>query len=138
MVSAALACLALAGCEPDEGIVRVPVSGAVTLDGRPVEQGVITFMPQGGENVASADIVDGRYDLRRPEGPSPGPHQVAIWSRVPTGRKVVGDPLMPGELVDEYAESIPDRYNAKTELSADVQEDGDNHFDFVLVGGKAT
>src|SRR5690349_9659737 len=121
--------LAVAGCGGD-GIPRLPISGTVSLDGTPVDHGQINFMPQEGDNVVSATIEDGRFDLPRPEGPSPGPHSVAIWSQQPTGKQVVADELNPEEgMIPEMAEAIPGRYNAQTELTADVS-DRNHTFDF--------
>lgn len=40
------------------------ISGQVTLDGKPVESGCVVFSPvDGSDFVASADIVDGSYQL---------------------------------------------------------------------------
>jgi hypothetical protein len=47
------------------------ISGAVTLDGKPLEQGTITFHPADGKGTASStEIADGRYSLDNvPAGP---------------------------------------------------------------------
>ena len=59
--------LAVAGCG-DSGpeYPHAKLSGAVSLDGAPVETGRVTFMPTGGAagQPVSADIAAGRYDAR--------------------------------------------------------------------------
>ena len=56
----------LAGC--DSGLRRVPVSGAVTLDGQPLDRGVLLFHPDASRgNTARASctgpVSNGRYKL---------------------------------------------------------------------------
>src|SRR5690606_16668442 len=94
ILAATAAALAVAGCGGD-GIPRVPVAGRVTLDGQPLQQGQITFMPDEGENVAAGAVTSGSFKIPRSEGPSPGPHRVMIWSKVPTGNQIVADPMNP-------------------------------------------
>jgi hypothetical protein len=66
-------CLALGGgC----GGSSVRVSGQVTYDGRPVEKGIITFLPADGKgSPVAGPIVGGRYQI---EGLSPGPKLIHI------------------------------------------------------------
>jgi hypothetical protein len=127
------AALTLVGCDgARDGIPREPISGKVTLDGASLEDGQITFTPAaGGEPIAAAAIKEGRYTLRRADGPSPGPHRVNIWSRKPTGKRLPSD-VEPGTFIEETGEIIPARYNLKSELKADVEKGGDNRFDFDL------
>ncbi|WP_406697634.1 hypothetical protein V5E97_02100 [Singulisphaera sp. Ch08] len=129
---------AMAGCGgASDGINREPVSGEVTLDGQPISQGEITFVPAGGgEPVAAAIIENGRYTVERANGPSPGPQRINVWSKKPTGKKFPSD-VEPGTFIEETRESIPDRYNLKSELKAEVKEGGDNRFDFTLQSEKS-
>jgi hypothetical protein len=124
----------VAGCGSGDPTPREPVSGRVTLNGQPIAEGQISFLPEDGDNVVAAPIENGSYRIRRAEGPSPGPHRVSIWSRVPSGRQIEADPLNPGELVDEYVETVPERYNVKSELTVTVEQGGSNTFDFDLTG----
>ncbi|MBX6316313.1 MAG: hypothetical protein IRY99_25890, partial [Isosphaeraceae bacterium] len=68
--------LASAGCSSQtDDLPREPVSGKVTLDGKPLATGMITFTPTGGtepsrpETVVTALIQDGAYSLPRAQGP---------------------------------------------------------------------
>jgi hypothetical protein len=122
----------LAGCGQEDPLQRVAVSGMVTLDGQPVKQGMIQFQPEGpGVSTAgAAGITDGSYSLAKSEGLEPGKYTVMITSTPPPSAPPPGG--MPGDPVAPPKETIPARYNAKTELSADVTKEGPNTFDFPL------
>ncbi len=130
-----MACLAVAvvGCG-DRGPTRVAVTGSVKLDGKPVEQGSISFVPPEGSDIpaASAEIKAGEYSLPVTSGPAVGQYRIEIrWSR-PTGKKVkMGSPAPPGTMVDEVREAVPAKYNTKSTLEREVSE-GDNTLDFDL------
>lgn len=118
----------VAGCGTSH---RGAISGAVTLDNQPVDGGMISFFPNGRDAGPSACtmIQAGRYTIPASSGPAIGANRVEIhWYRK-TGKKVPG--LVPGRENDVLAEAIPDRYHAKSELTADVKP-GNNEFDFSL------
>ena len=92
----------LVGC----GGKPASVSGVVTVDGKPLETGMVTFAPSGGGMRASGIIQsDGSYQVKtnRDAGLDIGEYDVAVVSRevVDTGP---GSPPMPGKY---YA---PNRY----------------------------
>ena len=76
------------------------VSGRVTVDGRPVEQGRITFLPVDGRRPATAPLgSDGRYALgtfNARDGAAVGDHAVVIDARAADGPR-------PTSLADELA-----------------------------------
>ena len=93
-------------------------------------------MPTGGEGpAAGGKILNGSYAIARADGPVPGPHRVSIYSAKPTGKKIK-DEADPKILYDERVETIPDRYNALSQLTAEVKSGGVNTFDFELAGQK--
>jgi hypothetical protein len=114
---------------------REPVSGKVTLDGQPLDSGEIAFVPSGDGPAAGGLIHKGKYAIGRSDGPVPGPHRVVITSAKPTGKKIK-DEADPKVLYDERAETLPARYNAQSELTAEVKPGGGNTFDFELTTGK--
>ncbi|WP_240911481.1 hypothetical protein [Paludisphaera soli] len=135
--STVLLALVAAGCGAQEGPPREPVAGVVTLDGQPLEKGLITFTPEaGGELVVSGLIVDGAFNLPRDEGPGLGPHRVDVWSKKATG-KAVKNPDDPENPNEERVEIVPPRYNLRSELKADVVQGGENRFTYELTGSKA-
>jgi len=80
-----LAGLFAAGCGKPEPPPRVPVSGLVTIDGKPVPSALVTFYPLfegfGGEVIAEAiSDASGRYTLACPlgDGCCVGRHKVTV------------------------------------------------------------
>jgi hypothetical protein len=78
---------AIVGCG-DGRPTRVPVSGQVLIDGKPLTYGTIQFMPVGSR--ASQGVVDnnGRFTLTcfgGEDGAVPGQHAVAIRAGEPIG-----------------------------------------------------
>jgi hypothetical protein len=62
-----------AGCSPTDPFNRQPVSGTVSLKGKPVKTGQIFFEPAAGQQLASnATITDGAFTMTREQGLSPG------------------------------------------------------------------
>jgi hypothetical protein len=120
-----VACLLLAlGCaDPNVGTV----SGTVTVDGAAPKEGWIGFFPTDGKSTpAGAEILDGRYTVDAPIGPS------KVEIRVPkiTGHKKLYDtPDSPMKPI--MTELLPAKYNDATELTFDVQP-GENPKDFAL------
>lgn len=132
---AAVAALFASGCG-DEGYDLAPVSGVVTLDGKPLAGGVIQYQPLGGESMSpgpgSAGVLDseGRYQLQtqtspRRDGAVIGTHQVRIYSR---------NAEAPATDVDTNTtpELVPPKYNYRTEISIDVPAEGRDDADFHL------
>lgn len=119
-----------AGCS-EAGPARQPVAGTITLDGKPLAAGTITFAPLDGATAATAPILDGAYRLGRAEGPTPGRYQVAISAVQPTGKRIA-HPDFPGETIDEVRDLVPPRYNAQTELAVEITPDGEQTLPFRL------
>jgi hypothetical protein len=113
------ALVALAGCEggPEVG----EVTGTVTVDGQtPPPGSSITFVPTDGKSpTAGASIEGGRYAAKVPVGAA----RVEIRVPRPAGkpRAGAGGPDGPGPGGDIIEESLPPRYNEKTELTFDVK-----------------
>lgn len=129
------------GCSGGDGLPRQPISGKVTLDGQPLESALITFTPkgQGGDSTSAATQVSaGSFSIAREQGLVPGPYRVSIsvMKEVPkkASKKKQVDNLT-GEVVEDAGgeateETLPARYNAQSELAADVTEAGPNEFTF--------
>jgi len=118
-----VACL-LGGCssKPSGLPAIAPVSGTVTMDGQPLASATVVFESQSGHTAFGSTDAAGRYDLvaaGRSRGAIIGPNKVRIKSRTDAP---------PGP---DWKDPIPARYNAATELSADVVA-GRNTIDFPL------
>jgi len=111
------------------GSDRAAVSGQVTLGGKPVEDGAISFIPAGGAGApAWGKIEAGRYSIPARQGPAIGVNRVEIrWTRK-TGKKMS---LPGGMIIDEQEEAVPARYNVQSELQAEIKR-GKNTHDFPL------
>jgi hypothetical protein len=132
MRMASLCCLAavgllLAGCSGNQA----EVSGTVRLNGQPIGEGSINFIPTEGNTGpgTGAIIKEGRYHIPRNKGVMVGKNRVELRAFVNTGRKV-RDPTGPrGALAEERVLAFPPEYNDKSTIVKDVQP-GSNTFDF--------
>ncbi len=122
----ALAMVAAGGCGGEKDpYKRVAVSGKVTLDGAPLEAGIITFSPaDGSDPVVSAPVENGSYALTEKDGPQAGLHNVSILSRKTTVR-TERNPDDPTDVTEYPVNEIPTRYNLQTNLTVELR-DGDN------------
>jgi len=119
----------LAGC----GSGRFPVTGEVTFDGKPVEEGTISFEPADGKGpTTGGKIVGGKYEFKGNAAPLPGKKTVRIFAARKTGRQVAVKYTTPKQMVDEIERYIPDIYNTKTTLSCEVADRGVNQINFHL------
>jgi hypothetical protein len=123
--------IGLAGCGAG-GPKRYGVTGMVMFQGKPLNQGSITFLPDDPQLGASggALIKDGQYSIPAKQGLLPGRYKVSIGSADP--KKVADPDEMPGAPGPVYKDRIPAKYNTSTTLTAEVQADGKNQFDFEL------
>ena len=120
--SVCLSALCFAGCG-GKSAKKLPELGAVTgvveLDGKPVPDAIVMFEPKGSGTLASAGTdTTGKYQLMyRPDvaGAALGEHVVRISKREG----------------DAGPETLPKKFNDKTELTANVQA-GANTIDFKL------
>ena len=122
-----------AGCGPAP---TGTVSGTVTVGGRPVPSGLITFSSEvGARDSFSAAVLDGRYAT----GPIPaGPTKVTVIPRganpaeAPAG-KGGGDLAPPPKAAAKRAATVPPKYGAAdtSGLTFDVAR-GENTKDFDL------
>jgi len=121
--------LLLLGCQ--RGPQLAPVSGRVTLDGKPLETAEVAFLPDNGRASHGLTDATGRFELRYTRdamGALVGSHTVRIASAtevtLPNGQFVIRPQL------------VPPRYNTQSELRREVKAGEDNQFDFKLSSKK--
>ncbi len=128
--------LVASGCGSSSGRpAGEAVEGTVTLDGSPLDQGRIQFKPEDPKALfAYADIVDGKYSIQPAAGPQAGKYRVEINS--PEGGPIVPS-TDPAKAMEQASapppkERIPSRYNATSELTADITSGAPNTHNFEL------
>jgi hypothetical protein len=78
------------------------VSGLVTLDGKPLDRGSVSFIPTATGSGATATIrADGTFEARTGSsaGLQPGDYMVTVQARADGVANSVGAPPMPGKLL---------------------------------------
>ena len=123
-------CCTLLGCDAaGRGPERASIHGIVTVDGVPVEEGMLQFRPTQGNTgpVTGAVVTDGEYSTPKKKGPVLGLHQVAIRGSRKTG-KMIETRFGPAE---EREPVVPKEYAEESTLVRDVKA-GDNEFNFEL------
>ena len=112
-----------------------PVSGRITLEGKPLANAMVSFVPVapvGDKNRPPSSVgitdADGRYSLvlnGDPEttGAMVGKHKVMI---------TLGAQGASNDTKPTFHKQLPQRYNRRTELECDVPDDGRNDADFDL------
>jgi hypothetical protein len=138
------ACFALiAGC--DKGPKFVPVSGVISLDGKPYGQAAISFQPIGtpdnpnpGRGSSAYTDDNGKFVLISDEhdGAVVGKHLVRITTR---GRKLEGDPEVgsaDGAPVMRPVEPIPAEWHSESQKEFEVPPGGTDKADFAITSKK--
>ncbi len=137
----AVAGLSLPGCGGAQATIdRQPVSGKITLDGTPLDQGAIRFEPFADtkpRTTAGSPIQNGNYDIPKAGGLPPGKYMVSITSSE-AGPPLPTDPaeaMNAAGKMQPKPERIPARYNQNTELVVEIKS-GSNQHDFPLTSKK--
>jgi hypothetical protein len=118
------------GCE-NRGPRRAAVSGHVTLDGQPIDEGVIQFLPVEGTlgPETGGVIAKGQYEIPQRRGAVVGTSRVELRASKKTGRKIQDPTGRPGVLTDEYKEMFPPSANTNSSLVREIKDDL-NRLDF--------
>jgi hypothetical protein len=102
------------GCGPRDP--RLTIRGRVLLDGKPVSNGQVIFIPVDSTVAAAgAALHDGEFTIVVLQGP----HRVKVEASAEERRTTAPDE--PPEFAVTYRSIIPPRYNEKSTLSFDVQ-----------------
>ena len=123
-------CVVGPGCGRGDRPPLGRVSGAVTMDGRPLAGVEVNFLPETGRPSIAVTDAAGGYDLTyvgATKGAKVGPHRVTI------NYPLVSDEDEESRRLSAAARGpqIPRRYNLETTLTAEVGR-GRNTFDFAL------
>jgi hypothetical protein len=128
-----LAAVLSRGCSRVDFSNRQAISGSVTLDGQPLDDGAILLeLARAYESgtAVGATIRRGSFTIPRDRGPIPGTYRVRIYSSAG-----VQAPPATGQTEQTrrpMVERLPEVYNTKSEMQVDVTDGGSNHFRFDL------
>lgn len=117
----AVGCAFATGCRTDPKLV--PVSGVVTLDGKPLPCGGVMFQPDTGPAAMAAIGPDGRFTMRyqaRAAGAVAGRNRVVVTayeSELPGYQQPSGRESAPGKSL------VPEKYTSvsTTDIHVDVR-----------------
>ena len=125
----AIGLLWLQGCQKSN---RLSVAGSVTLDGQPLEAGIIDFIPSRQTNspTAGCEIRGGKFAITPERGLLPGTFRVEISAMRPTGGHYIES--ITKRPVEKLEQTLPARYNIDSHLQVTIEPGTDNHFDFPL------
>ena len=117
-----LCALFTCGCD-QPGPKTYRVSGTVSYDGTPVQQGDILFIPENPALAPEAGkIADGKFQARAKQGTCRV--EITALNIGPDTPVIMGSPV---------AENfVAARYNRESELTADVSATAENVFEFAL------
>jgi hypothetical protein len=126
-----LALVCVAGCGKGDSSGRVAISGSVTFQGKPLDQGTIQFTsadPGGKQAISGGMIKDGKFGLPADKGVPPGKYRVRITS---TDAGAAAAPAMPGDPAPVAKERIPPEYSSPdSKQEVTVTAGGKNEFQF--------
>lgn len=118
VISLVVLAIAVAGCGGgSKGPALYKVTGSISFDGTPIEEGRIQFQKTEGDGRAyGGEIKNGAYSLQCEAGKM----KVSVTaSRIIPGKFDTSNPDDPPQPVGEMY--IPKKYNEKTELTAEVK-----------------
>ena len=132
LLVASLALVCAVGCGASSGLDKVVVSGTVTLDGQPIPNGEIRFIPAPGTTgpVSGGPIKDGAYVAKGKGGVPLGEHTVEIkaYRAMAKGPGQATSADSEGGAAEQYLDK---RYNEQTTLKATIGADTETQ-DFQL------
>ena len=127
----------ISGCgSASDNLPREPVSGGVTIDGKPLKSGIVSFVPTdpNGLTQANVAVIEGKYSVPKEQGLVPGKYDVKVSTADAQEKQESTDISndMPGMPPARAKEAIPPMYNTNTKLSAEVKAGVPNDFQFAL------
>jgi hypothetical protein len=132
-ISISLTC---AGCGPGNPLDRRAVSGKISMNGTPLNNGNIRFVPRGPGGVSTGAVINagGEYRIVETQGLPPGKYRVEIYSNDESNEKssLVATSGTAGSMPPPGIERIPPKYNLQSTLTVEMTPSGPTQFDFDL------
>jgi hypothetical protein len=127
----AIVLVLLAGCEPS----LLPVKGRVTLDGQPLSEALIMFVPlAAGQKKTGASVTGGNYEIQQSNGLSYGKYRVEIADNPPL--ELAHRSPSETQAALRGRRMIPSLYGENSPLSVEIGDDSTpdlQQLDFQLV-----
>jgi hypothetical protein len=123
--------LVVAGCSRG-GPEIAYVTGRVTMDGKPLANAAVVFIPENGRPAGATTDADGNYVLNFTQGRRgaiPGKNLI----RISTNREAQQDAS--GKTIPGSRETVPAKYNTNTTLEFTVEPKKKNVANFELQSG---
>ena len=117
------AVVALAGCSRG-GLTgeRLPVSGTLSLDGKPVDIALVEFSQDADQGeVQSAVVRDGRFSLDGGSGLPAGQYSVAVVPYVPEIEELGAMPPVEKARIAASGNRLPEHYRRRGLLTARIE-----------------
>lgn len=136
--SVCLAFVALAGCGSSNEFPRAAVRGMVLLDGEPLPEGIIRFVPTGATKgpKSFAEIRVGMFKVDEQYGPIVGTHRIEIISTddggFPDDDEEAFKRMQEQGITKIDKITVPAAYNKRSQLTESVSPEGPNDFKFEL------
>jgi hypothetical protein len=119
------------GCAESDSLGRKAISGAVTLDGAPVESGNSSFQAESPSITSGgAPIAAGKYSIPQQLGLPVGKYRVTISAPKPGTGGTLPEGALPGDPLPPPEELIPRKWNVDSEQFIEVTEKGPYVFNF--------
>jgi len=110
---------------------RAEVYGTVLLDGQPIEEGSIQFIPTDGTTGPSTGgvISKGKYHIYSRDGAVVGKNRVELRSFKMSNQKIQDPTAPPGTLTTLRVQAFPPEYNDQSTVVKEIRP-GSNTIDF--------
>lgn len=120
--------VSLAGCSGND-VVRASVEGTVSFDGKPIESGMVLFIPQPGVVGPPVQVMieNGKFSSSRSTGPTVGLNAVQFIAVRKTGRIL----KIEGQESAEEIQYLPKKYNDASKEVTEIKS-GTNRFSYEL------
>lgn len=111
---------------------RLTVKGLVTLGGKPLAGGSISFVSLDTDGISVAGtIANGQFTIPHADGLSPGEYRVEILYFAETGRMIL-DTDAPDRKVAETRQIVPAKYNFESTLKVKLDANNAEDIEFKL------
>jgi hypothetical protein len=121
----------LVGCGSGDKFNRQPVSGTISIDGRPIPHGNIEFVPSESQpTTVTLEIKDGKFSVEQKGGLAPGKYIIRVQG-------MDGPPPPPGDIPGNPTgpmpkSIVPDKYGPQSTETITIKAGDKNELTIAL------